>query len=57
MPGVELRDIVTEEDREAVLGLERGPGQERYLGSMESHFEDAIDGHARLSADVVGPRR
>ncbi len=39
---VELRDIVTEDDVEAVMGLRRGPGQDRYLGSMISHFEDAI---------------
>jgi diamine N-acetyltransferase len=44
---VELRDIVTEDDYEAVLGLRRGPGQDRYLGMMISHFEDAIaDAHA-----------
>ena len=43
MPTVHLRDIVTDDDRRAVLGLRRGPGQERYLGSMESHFEDAAD--------------
>jgi diamine N-acetyltransferase len=42
MPSVQLRDIVTEADRAAVLGLRRAPGQERYLGSMESHFEDAV---------------
>jgi diamine N-acetyltransferase len=42
MARVQLRDIVTDADREAVLGLQRAPGQERYLGSMESHFEDAI---------------
>jgi len=42
MPAVELRDIVTEDDVEAVMGLRRGPGQDRYLGSMISHFEDAI---------------
>jgi diamine N-acetyltransferase len=42
MPAVELRDIVTEDDDEAVMGLRRGPGQERYLGRMISHFEDAI---------------
>ncbi len=42
MATVELRDIVTEDDVEAVMGLRRGPGQERYLGSMVSHFEDAI---------------
>lgn len=39
---VELRDIVTEDDIEAVMGLRRGRGQERYLGMMISHFEDAI---------------
>ena len=42
MPRVELRDIVTEDDEEAVMGLRRGPGQERYLGRMRSHFDDAI---------------
>ena len=41
MRSVELRDIVTEADRGAVLGLRRAPGQERFLGSMASHFEDA----------------
>ena len=43
MTTVTLRDIVTEEEMAAVLGLQRKPGQERYLGSMESHFEDAIE--------------
>jgi diamine N-acetyltransferase len=43
MVTVQLRDIVTDADKAAVLKLERGPGQERYLGSMESHFEDAIE--------------
>jgi diamine N-acetyltransferase len=42
MVTVQLRDIVTDTDREAVLRLRRRPGQERYLGSMESHFEDAV---------------
>jgi diamine N-acetyltransferase len=42
MAKVELRDLVTEDDDEAVMGLRRGPGQERYLGRMMSHFEDAI---------------
>jgi len=42
MAVVELRDIVTEDDVEAVMGLRRGPGQERYLGRMISHFEDAV---------------
>ena len=48
MAVVQLRDIVSEADRAAVLALRRGPGQERYLGSMEGHFEDAVtDAHAR----------
>jgi diamine N-acetyltransferase len=42
MATVELRDIVTEDDCQAVMSLRRGPGQERYLGRMISHFEDAI---------------
>jgi diamine N-acetyltransferase len=42
MATVELRDIVTEDDYQAVMGLRRGPGQERHLGMMISHFEDAI---------------
>jgi len=42
MPTVQLRDIVTEDDVSAVMALRRGPGQERHLGSMISHFEDAI---------------
>ena len=41
MPTVQLRDITTDDERRAVLGLRRGLGQDRYLGSMESHFEDA----------------
>jgi diamine N-acetyltransferase len=41
MPTVQLRDIATDADRRAVLALRRGRGQDRYLGSMESHFEDA----------------
>ena len=52
MATVQLRDIVTEADRAAVLALRRAPGQERFLGSMESHFEDAVDdaeGRARGS--------
>jgi diamine N-acetyltransferase len=43
MATVQLRDIVTDADREAVLALRRAPGQERFLGSMTSHFEDAAD--------------
>jgi hypothetical protein len=33
MPSVQLRDITTDEERQAVLALRRGPGQDRYLGS------------------------
>jgi diamine N-acetyltransferase len=40
-PTVELRDIVTEDDDEAVMGLRRGPGRDRYIGRMISHYEDA----------------
>jgi diamine N-acetyltransferase len=48
MATVQLHDIVSEDDVEAVMGLRRGPGQERYLGMMISHFEDAIaDAKAR----------
>ena len=43
MTAVALRDIVTDAHREAVLALRRKPGQERYLGSMASHFEDAVE--------------
>jgi len=47
MATVDLRDIVTDDDFEAVFSLRRGPGQDRYLGMMISHFEDAIaDAHA-----------
>ena len=33
MPTVHLRDIETEDDVEAVMGLRRAPGQERSLGA------------------------
>ena len=42
MAAVVLRDILTDDDFEAVFKLRRGPGQDRYLGLMISHFEDAI---------------
>ena len=38
---VVLRDIVTEDDDEAVMGLRRGPGRDAYIGRMISHYEDA----------------
>ena len=40
---VELRDVVTEADRQALLGLRRGPGQDRYLNSMEDIFLEAVE--------------
>jgi hypothetical protein len=43
MTKVVLRDIVTEADREAVMGLRRGPGQDRFVASVEQSFRDAID--------------
>jgi diamine N-acetyltransferase len=39
---VQLHDILTHAQRAAVMKLRRGPGQERYLGSMASHLEDAV---------------
>ncbi len=42
MTAIVLRDIVTDDDYEAVFSLRRGPGQDRHLGSMISHFEDAV---------------
>ena len=41
MARVELREILTQGDRRAVLGLRRGPGQEAYLDSMEDMFLEA----------------
>jgi hypothetical protein len=41
MPGVRLRDILTSEDRAAVMGLRRGPGQDEYLNSMGEIFAEA----------------
>jgi diamine N-acetyltransferase len=41
MARVELREILTQGGRRAVLGLRRGPGQEAYLDSMEDIFLEA----------------
>jgi diamine N-acetyltransferase len=41
MARVELREIDTAADQAAVLGLRRGPGQEKYLNSMEGIFVEA----------------
>lgn len=43
MTRVRLRELVTEEDRTSVLGLRLGPGQDRYLNSIESIFVEAVD--------------
>lgn len=42
MASVQLRDIVTDADRAAVLAVRRGPGQERFVASVERSFRDAI---------------
>jgi diamine N-acetyltransferase len=38
---VRLRDVLTDADREALLGLRRGPGQDAHLNSMEDIFLEA----------------
>ena len=43
MPTVELRDIVTDADREAALALRTGPGQDRFVASVEQSFADALE--------------
>ena len=43
MATVELRDIVTDADRAAALELRRGPGQERFVASVEKSFADAVE--------------
>lgn len=40
---VELRDIVTEADRAAALALERGPGDDQFVASVEQSFADALE--------------
>jgi hypothetical protein len=64
MPPVQLRETATEDDVEAVMGVRRGPGQDRYLGSKISHFEGAIEktgevnwGEDLLSLDLTKPSR
>jgi diamine N-acetyltransferase len=43
MTTVQLRDIVTDADRAAVLTVRRGPGQERFVASVEKSFADAVE--------------
>lgn len=40
---VELRDIVTDADRAAALALQRGPGQDHFVSSVEQSFADALE--------------
>ena len=48
MATIELRDIVTDADREAALRVRGAPGQERFVASVEQSFADAErDRHAR----------
>jgi len=39
---IELRDIVTDDQRAAALALELNPGQDRFVASVGESFEDAI---------------
>ena len=41
MVAVQLRDIVSEDDVEAVMKIRRGEGADRYIGPMIDHFQDA----------------
>jgi hypothetical protein len=41
MVRVDLRDIVGPEDRALIMALRRGPGQDKYLNSMEDIFAEA----------------
>ena len=43
MATVELRDIVTDADRAAALAVRAGPGQDRFVASVEQSFADAIE--------------
>jgi diamine N-acetyltransferase len=41
MVHIRLRSVVSTQDRVSVMGLRRGPGQERYLDSMADIFAEA----------------
>jgi len=41
-PLVELRPIVTDDDRELALHVEQGPGQDRFVASVAQSFADAV---------------
>ena len=57
MVRVDLRDIVGPEDRALVMALRRGPGQDKYLNSMEDIFaEPTRNGEPCLTLDGAGRR-
>jgi diamine N-acetyltransferase len=43
MRAVQLRDIVTDEDRARALAVRRGPGQDRFVPSVDESFADALE--------------
>ena len=43
MATVQLRDIVTDADRQAALEIRRGPGQDAFVSSVETSFADAAE--------------
>jgi len=59
---ITLREIETDAQRDAALAIERAPGQERFVSSVEDSFRDAVvDARARPRSwtvndgdDVVG---
>ncbi|HUG29379.1 MAG TPA: GNAT family N-acetyltransferase [Candidatus Limnocylindria bacterium] len=42
MATVKLRDIVTDADRAAALAVRAGPGQDRFVASVEQSLRDAV---------------
>ena len=60
MASVQLRDILSPQDRAAVMGLSRGPGQDQYLNSMQEIFAEADQEqrampHLRRARSAIGP--
>ncbi len=55
MTTVQLRDIVTEDDVEAVTGLRRGPGKEGYLSyGFVKNGDVKWGGEELMSLDLAG---
>jgi diamine N-acetyltransferase len=42
MSRIELRDIVTDEDRAAAIALQVGPGQDEFVASVETSLAEAV---------------